>query len=122
MSVAHKRGWLILLSLSMASSALAADQRLVEAVARQDRAAAQKLLNERVDVNARRADGASALLWAAHWNDIDLVDRLLRAGADVNAANDHGVTPLALACENTSTQVVDKLLAGGANPKLSQTN
>ena len=73
-------------------------------------------------MNAARADGATALLWAAHWNDLETVDLLLRAGAKVNAADDHGVTPLARACENASAAMVDKLLDAGANPNVAQTS
>lgn len=120
MDAKHLRGWLAVFSVCVASSAWGADLRLIDAVAQQNRATAQELLAEGVDVNARRADGATALLWAAHWNDAELVDRLLRAGADVNAATDHGVTPLALATENTSSALVEKLLAAGANPNLAQ--
>ena len=75
------------------------DLRLVTAVADQDTRTAQALVAEGVDVNAPRADGATALLWAAHWDALDTVELLLDAGADVNAADDHGVTPLARAAE-----------------------
>src|ERR1700682_892999 len=68
------------------------------------------LLKEGIDVNAARADGATALLWAAHWDDREAVELLLRAGANVNAADDHGVTPLAMACENASEPRVNRLL------------
>src|SRR5262245_55896629 len=71
------------------------DLRLVTAVAEQDRAAIRALLNQGVDVNASRADGVTALLWAVHFSDVETVDLLLNAGANVNAADDHGVTPLA---------------------------
>jgi ankyrin repeat protein len=67
-------------------------------------------------VNGRQPDGASALHWAAHWNDSRLVDRLLAAGAAVDAANDHGVTPLMLAVENANDTIVNALLARGADP------
>jgi len=33
-------------------------------------------------------DGSTALLWAAHWNDLRTAELLVRAGADANAAND----------------------------------
>ena len=40
------------------------------------------LLGQKSDVNARSADGSTALLWAAHWNDVNAADLLLRSGAD----------------------------------------
>src|SRR5688572_12162922 len=80
-------GWAILL-VTAAPPAFAADPdlRLVTAAAQQDKAAIRALLKEGVDANIVRADGATALLWAAHWNDLETVDLLLRAGAKVNAA------------------------------------
>ena len=74
------------------TAAAAQDDRLVAAAASQDREVVLTLLDEGVDVNAARADGTTALLWAAHWDDVDLAERLLAAGADVNAADDRGVT------------------------------
>jgi ankyrin repeat protein len=104
------------------ASAAAPDLRLVNAAADQDKAAIRTLLKQRVDVNARRADGATALLWAVHFNDLDSVDLLLKAGADVNIGDDHGVTPLAQASENNNIALVQKLLAAGANPNAAQTS
>jgi ankyrin repeat protein len=98
------------------------DLRLVTAAAQQDRAAVRALIKEGVDVNARRADGATALLWAAHWGDIELVDLLLNAKANVNIGDDHRVTPLARACENADPTLVQKLLTAGADPNLAQTS
>ncbi len=98
------------------------DLRLVRAAAEQDALAVRALLAEGVDVNTPRADGATALLWAAHWDDLDTVDLLLRAGADVQAADDHGVTPLARAAENASTAMVEKLLTAGAGANAVQTS
>src|SRR5439155_24059779 len=88
---------LIVAFLSIAMMALAADldDQLVNAVVNQDKAAIRVLVKRGANVNATRADGATALLWAAHWNDLETVDLFLRAGANVNAADDHGVTPLA---------------------------
>ena len=100
-----------------------ADLGLVEAMAERDTARLRALLAEEgLDVNAARADGATALLWAAHWDDAEAVDLLLRAGADVNAADDHGVTPLARASENASAPMVERLLAAGADPNAAQAN
>ena len=98
------------------------DLRLVDAVASQNADRARGLLDEGVDVNAARADGVTALLWAAHWDDLDTAGLLLGAGADVNAADDHGVAPLARASENASVAMIATLLAAGANPNAPQTS
>ena len=92
------------------------DLRLVQAMERRDVHAVEGLLKQRIDVNAAQPDGATALHWAAHWDDVATAERLLRAGAKVNAANDLGVTPLALACENGSVPMVEALLRGAADP------
>ena len=70
----------------------------------------------RPDVNVRSEDGSTALLWAAHWNDLQTAELLVRAGADANAANDFRMTPLSQACTNGSAAFVDLLLKAGANP------
>ena len=103
-----------------AAPAAGQDYRLIAAVASQDREAAYALLDEGVDVNAARADGATALLWAAHWDDVELVERLLAAGANVHAADDHGVTALERAAENASLAMVETLLAAGASANAAQ--
>ena len=103
-------------------AAAAPDLRLVDAAVRQDGAAVRQLLGAGADVDTRRADGATALLWAAHWDDRETVRQLLGAGADVDAADDHGVTPLIRAAENASAGTVDLLLAAGADPKAAQTS
>src|SRR2546429_459978 len=111
MSVKHP---LVLFGL-VSGLAAAADLRLVDAVKNQDRDAVRELLQKHADVNASQGDGATALHWAAHWDDLALADMLIRAHANVDAANDLGVTPLTLA---SSTAMVEKLLAAGANPNV----
>jgi len=107
----------ILLSVSCPAASL--DSRLTEAVKHQDKTAVRTLLASRADVNAAEDDGATALQWAAHWDDLETADLLLRAGANVNAANVLGITPLSLACTNGSATMVGKLLAAGAQPDLA---
>ncbi len=113
---------LLLLPLAGAAAAGAPDLRLVDAMADRDTARVRALLDAGLDPDTARADGVTALLWAAHWDDAEAVEALLAAGADANAADDHGVTPLARACENASVPLVGRLLAAGANPSLAQTN
>ena len=109
-----------LLATPSVAMAAEADPRLVHAAAQQDTPSVRALLAAGVDVDTRQPDGATALHWAAHWNDLQTADLLLTADANVNAANDHGVTPLALACENASEAMVERLVQAGANPNLAQ--
>jgi ankyrin repeat protein len=109
-----------LMLLAATSIAAAADRTLVDAAKRQDSTGARALIAKNVDVNVAGPDGATALHWAAHWNDVDLAARLLRAGAAANAGNDHGVTPLALAALNGSPEMVRLLLEGKADPNLAR--
>lgn len=113
---------LFVLSAGGRTIAISPDLRLVDAMAEQDTALVRALLDEGIDANTERADGATALLWAAHWDDVETAELLLQAGAEVNAPDDHGVTPLARACENASTSMVSRLLKAGANPNLAQVN
>ena len=115
--------WLALFLMAGGAAAAAPDLRLVDAMADRDTARVRALIiDEGFDPDTARADGATALLWAAHWDDGEAVELLLRAGADANAADDHGVTPLARACENASRVLVGRLLAAGADPNVAQTN
>jgi uncharacterized protein len=109
-------GFAIAWLMAIATTAVAADLRLVDAVRNQDPQQIRTLLNQKVDVNARSGDGSTALLWAAHWNDLETGGVLIRAGADSNAANDFRMTPLSEACTNGSAVFVDLLLKAGANP------
>ncbi len=109
-----------LLALPLLAAALPAvgaeDMRLVEAARDRNGQAVRRLLAQQAPVNARQPDGATALHWAVHWNDLASVELLLRAAADVTAANDYGVTPLSLACTNGSPAVARRLLESGADP------
>jgi ankyrin repeat protein len=114
------------LGLALLSSALvvaaAADVRLIAAVRGRDAVAVRALLKERLDVNAPQGDGATALHWAAHVDDLTIADLLIRAGARANVANDNGFTPLHLACTNRSGAMVERLLSAGADPNAASLN
>ncbi len=115
------RGWLAVSLLSAASFAATGDNlRLVVAAQNRDREAVRSLLQQHMDVNAAQADGATALAWASHWDDLEMADLLIRAGANVNAANDYGITPLSLACTNGSSAMAEQILKAGANPNAAQ--
>ena len=103
-----------------AGSPALADRRLADAAQHREIETVRVLIDEGVDVDAPQADGATALAWAVHWDDLATADLLLGAGADVDAANDLGVTPLMLAGLNGSVPMVDLLLRAGANPNAAR--
>ena len=98
-----------------ADGAARRDVRLVEAVKKANDVATRTLLKQGVDVNAPQGDGATALHWAAYWDDQETARLLIRAGAALNAANDLGVTPLWVACANGSTAIIETLVKAGAD-------
>ena len=119
-----ERGAVLGLGLLAATVSLGAadDLRLVQAARHQNRAAVRALLTQRVDTAIAEADGATALHWAAHWDDLETARLLLQAGAQVDTANALGVTPLALAATNGSAAMIGELLKGGANPNTALAN
>src|SRR5579884_1280987 len=99
------------------------DTRLTDAAQRGDKEAVRSLLRQKVDVNAAEGDGATALHWAAHNDDLDMVKMLLAAGASVKAATREGaITPLHMACVNGSAAMIQILLKAGANPNAAKAN
>ena len=100
----------------------AKDIPVVDAARNQDLQTVRALLENGFDVNERQADGATALHWAVHWNDIGIVRALIDSDADVNATNVHGVTPLSLAAANASPDLVSMLVAAGADPNMPRLN
>ena len=98
------------------SAAAASDNRLIDAVKRQDLGAVQTALRQGAEVNQQQADGATALHWGAYVDDLSIVGALLRSGAKANVANDLGITPLMLACSNRNHDIVGLLLKAGADP------
>ena len=109
--------WTMALLLPVAClAAVGDDVRVAQAAKDQDQATLRSLLAQKAGVNARQPDGATALHWAAHWDDLETAELLIQAGADVNAANDAGASPLWLASSNGSANMVAKLLKAGANP------
>ena len=121
MGVRRTFSWWTVLLLSLGPLRAAGDDlRLVEAVKQGDQEAVRSLLQQGADVNAREADGATALAWATHRADSKTVELLLSAGADPSAASDYGVTPLSLACTNRDGVLVDRLLRAGAEPNAAK--
>ena len=95
--------------------ALAAAAPLVDAAKAGDRVAALALIEKRADVNEPEPDGTTALHWAAHHGDVELVQRLIRAGANVKAVNDYGATPMSEAAVLADPALLGALLEAGAD-------
>ncbi len=105
------------IAASHAFAAPPAGAPLADAVRQQNRALVRVLLKSRAgDVDARQPDGATALLWAAQWDDVETADLLLAAGAKVGLVNDFGVSAMHMAAANGSEAMVSRLLKAGADP------
>ena len=87
---------------------------VADALMRGDKTAALRLIDQKADVNAPQADGATALHWAVFKSDKEMVDALLRAKANPSVANREGATPLWLASINGNAGIIAALLDAGA--------
>ena len=106
-----------LLAIATALVAAAGKSDIADAAQKGDRAAVQKLILQKADVNAPQVDGATALHWAVYRQDLDLVDALIRAGANVKAVNRTGTTPLTMAAIYGNPALIDRLIKAGADAK-----
>jgi uncharacterized protein len=95
---------------------LAADRTVADSAMVGDTAAVRALLAQHADVNARQADGATALHWAVYRDDSALAKVLIEAGANVHAASRDGVTPLSLAATVGNSEIIAILVGAGADP------
>jgi ankyrin repeat protein len=110
------------IALLMASFVRAgADSPLTKAARADDMTSVRKLIESRADVNAQAGDGSTALLWAAHNLNADMVRALLAAGAKPDVANNFGVTPLLEASRVGDVVTMELLLKAGADPKRTHT-
>jgi len=112
--------WMTLAVCVFSMDAACSDVELILAVKNGDLAGARSLVEEHeVDVDAAQPDGATALHWAAHLDDLEMAALLVESGADVGVRNDFGVMPLSLACTRGSARMIEILLEAGADPNAS---
>jgi ankyrin repeat protein len=104
------------LCMTLASFASAAENTLLDAAERADRAAALCLLTKGDNPNTLGPDGTTALMYAAANDDLELVRALIRAGANVSLKNQLGTSAITEAAIIGSASIVDALLKAGADP------
>ena len=98
-------------------AALAArNSPVADAAMKGDRRRVRALMQQKADVNAPQADGATAIQWAAYRQRSGDGRPADRGGANVKTANRDGATPLSLASINGSAPMIEKLLKAGADP------
>ncbi|HXS28041.1 MAG TPA: ankyrin repeat domain-containing protein [Steroidobacteraceae bacterium] len=111
------------LSIAVAGDAAPSDETassgssspLIEAAKAGDQKAALALVEKGADVNARAPDGTTALMWAAHNDEVDLTRALLKRHADFRAVNLYGTSAMQEAATGAYTQVLKLLLDAGAD-------
>ncbi|MBL4819419.1 MAG: ankyrin repeat domain-containing protein, partial [Gammaproteobacteria bacterium] len=89
--------YLAMLVLLFSSATFA--QPLLDAVRSNDLEATRDALVSGPEINVATTDGTTALMWAVHNDQAELVELLLQKGADVRLANRYGVGPASLAAE-----------------------
>lgn len=102
---------------SFADSDGKVNELFAAAAERNDADAVRRLLRNGGDVNRPQRDGMTALHWATHHENEELVELLIKTGAQVKAVTRYGVSPLSIACQNGSGPVVERLLDAGADPQ-----
>jgi ankyrin repeat protein len=93
------------------------DQPLVEAAAKGDLAAVERLIGRGANVHARDNRGRTALLAATHGNHVAVARALIAAGADVNAKDDIEDSAYLYAGAEGRTEILKLTLAAGADLK-----
>ena len=115
MSFPRSGSLLLVFALCLASSAFAAELKLIEAVKADDAAAVKALLLKKADVNAAEPDGSTPLHWASQHNNLEIANLLLGAGAKVAVATRYNITPLSLAATNGNAAMITRLIDAGAD-------
>ncbi len=114
------KAWLIAAALLLVANpclanAGAATATLVDAARQGDRAAVLMQIARKADLNQPSDDGSTALLWAAHNDDVELANALIAAGADPRKGNAFGATPMSEAAMGGDVAMLKALLDAGAD-------
>jgi ankyrin repeat protein len=103
------------LALAFALMVFGPGSSLTDAIQSGNRTAALEMIAKGADVNAAESDGTTALHWAVHRDDVDLVEKLIKAGAKPNRKNDYGATPMSEAATVGNVAILQKLIDAGAD-------
>lgn len=109
----------LILALSACSFTVQAETAddLIASIRSGDHEQALTLIRTGAKVNQPEANGTTALHWAVHHGNLDLVKRLIRAGAEVNTRNQFGASPVSEAAVLGNADIMQALLAAGASPE-----
>ncbi|MGH8217072.1 MAG: ankyrin repeat domain-containing protein, partial [Steroidobacteraceae bacterium] len=92
-----------------------APSQLIDAAKAGHESAALALISHGANVNARSPDGTTALMWAAHNDEVGLTRALLKKRADVRAVNLYGASAMQEAATAAYTPILKLLLEAGGD-------
>lgn len=95
------------------------EQDLIAAAGKDDLARIAALLKQGANVNARDAQGRTAVMAATYARHASAVEALIGAGADVNARDDMLNNPFLYAGAEGMLEIVKLATAAGADPRLT---
>ncbi len=81
-----------------------------------------KLVEHRIDVNARDNEGRTALMKAAELGEVESINKLVKRGADVNARDNYGFTALTYAAFEGQVEAIEVLVRCGADVNAKANN
>ncbi|MDC0598602.1 ankyrin repeat domain-containing protein [Gammaproteobacteria bacterium] len=62
-------------------------------------------------------DGTTALMWAVHYNNLELIETLIETGVDINASNDYGSSAMLETMLVGNNRILALLLSKGTDPE-----
>jgi len=105
-----------------AGHAYVPDSPVADAAQSGDLDIVRDLLRDGADVNAAQGDGMTALHWAAHRGDLDMIEVLVYAGSNLEATTRVAeYTPLLIAARTGHGDAAVLLIDAGANPNVATT-